>query len=96
MTRVIESLEFAGWLARVRDLATRTRIMAKIQRLQEGNRGDVSPVGGGVFELRMHFGPGYRVYFVEREQDVVLLLVGGDKGTQRRDIAKAIWLSRLI
>jgi putative addiction module killer protein len=80
---------FEVWLRGLRDQRGKAKIVARIDRLALGNPGDVAPVGEGVSELRIHFGPGYRVYFVRREKTVVVLLCGGDKGSQERDIAQA-------
>lgn len=85
---------FAGWFSKLRDRQARSRILARIRRLQLGNPGDVAPVGEGVSELRISYGPGYRVYFVRRGSAVVILLAGGDKRTQRRDVANAKELAR--
>src|SRR5688572_9040688 len=82
-----------GWLRELRDSRARARIEARILRLSRGNPGDVKPVGSGVSELRIDYGPGYRVYFTRRGQAVVLLLCGGDKRTQAADIARAIEIS---
>lgn len=80
---------FKEWLQSLRDIPTRARIQSRIDRLRLGNFGDCVSVGSGVFELRIHFGPGYRVYFGRYGAQVVLLLCGGDKSTQTRDIANA-------
>jgi putative addiction module killer protein len=80
---------YADWFNRLRDPAARARIDARIRRFSLGNPGDVKSVGGGVSELRIAYGPGYRVYFTIRERVIVILLIGGNKGSQRRDIAKA-------
>lgn len=80
---------FAEWLGDLRDQKIRARVMVRINRVRLGNFGDCKPVGGGVLELRMTFGPGYRVYLAREEQSVVLLLCGGDKGSQDRDIERA-------
>jgi putative addiction module killer protein len=80
--------------ARLRDRQARARIDARIRRLSLGNPGDVRPVGEGISELRIDYGPGYRVYFVQRGKTVVILLAGGDKRTQDRDIKMAIGLAR--
>jgi putative addiction module killer protein len=80
---------FAEWLHRLRDRQARTRIVARIDRLQAGLRGDWKPVGVGVFELRIDHGPGYRVYCGQDGATLVLLLCGGDKQTQKRDIEVA-------
>lgn len=85
---------FAGWLDSLRDLRGRARVQARIERLAMGNPGDVAPVGDGVSELRIHFGPGYRVYFTRRDRRLVILLAGGDKSTQAADIRTAKKLAR--
>lgn len=85
---------FETWFANLRDRVTRVRIDIRIRRLSLGNYGDVRPVGEGVSELRIDYGPGYRVYFVQRGQSLVILLAGGDKSTQSRDIEKALDLAR--
>ena len=84
---------FTDWLEGLRDVVGRKRVLARIARLAQGNLGDCHPVGEGVSELRLFFGPGYRVYFGEHEGDLVVLLCGGDKGTQPQDIktAKNYW-----
>jgi putative addiction module killer protein len=85
---------FAQWLDGLRDLQARARIQARIERLAMGNPGDVKPVGEGVLELRISYGPGYRVYFKQRGRELVILLAGGDKRTQARDIIIARRLAR--
>ena len=85
---------FARWLVGLRDRRARMRITARIRRLSLGNFGDVKPVGGGISEMRVDYGPGYRVYFVQRGETLVILLAGGDKRTQGRDIARARELAR--
>lgn len=87
---------FVDWLDNLRDSRAKARIIARLDRMEMGNFGDVSPVGGGVSELRIHYGPGYRVYFVRRGPVVVILLCGGDKKTQHADIAKAKMLARKL
>jgi putative addiction module killer protein len=84
---------FTDWLNDLRDVIGRKRILARISRLQDGNYGDCEPVGEGVSELRLFFGSGYRVYIGERDNDLVILLCGGDKDSQDNDIerAKAYW-----
>ncbi len=91
MIEIRETAEFAAWLSGLRDRAGRNRIVDRLLRLGEGNFGDAKPIGAGVSELRFRFGPGYRVYFTRREYDgtLVILLAGGDKGSQKRDIALA-------
>jgi putative addiction module killer protein len=85
---------FARWFAGLRDGRAQRRIQARIDRLEIGNPGDVRPVGEGVSEMRIDYGPGYRVYFISRGNAVVVLLAGGDKRSQDRDIAMAIKLAR--
>ena len=84
---VRKTVQFADWIDGLRDLHGRARVLARIERLAAGNPGDSAPVGGGVVELRIDTGPGYRVYFVRRGREIIVLLAGGDKGSQRRDIA---------
>lgn len=86
-----ETAEFAQWLSSLRDRMARARIVDRLVRLAEGQFGDVRALKDGICELRFHFGPGYRVYFTRRQHDgsFVILLVGGDKASQRRDIARA-------
>ena len=96
MNRVIEirrTEEYEIWFRRLRDVRARARINTRIRRLRSGNPGDVRPVGRGVSEMRIDYGPGYRVYFVRRGQTLIVLLAGGDKSTQRRDINTAIRLA---
>ena len=94
MVEIRQTEVFADWLARLRDSAAKGRIAARIQRLAFGNPGDVRPIGEGLSELRIHHGPGYRVYFVRRGDILIVLLCGGDKATQPRDIALARRLAR--
>lgn len=91
-----QTTEFARWFEKLRDPQARGRILARIRRLQLGNPGDVASVGEGVSELRIPFGPGYRVYFVQRGAALVVLLAGGDKKTQSRDVARAKDLARRL
>jgi putative addiction module killer protein len=85
---------FAQWLDGLRDIQARARVQARIERLAAGNPGDVEPVGEGVSELRIHYGPGYRVYFKKRGRELIFLLAGGDKTTQAKDIKAALRLAR--
>jgi putative addiction module killer protein len=85
---------FGRWLDSLRDLRARARVQARLERLAGGNPGDVKPVGGGVSEMRINYGPGYRVYFTQRGRDLVVLLAGGDKNTQAADIRTAVRLAR--
>ena len=92
MLEIRKTQAFARWLDGLRDIRARARVQARIQRLAMGNPGDVRPVGEGVSELRIDHGPGYRVYYVQRGREVVILLAGGDKRTQSRDIETALRL----
>ena len=96
MTEVRQTDDFAAWFAGLRDREARSRITVRIRRLSLGDPGDVKPVGGGVSEMRIDYGPGYRLYFVRRGETVVVLLCGGDKRNQDRDIARALELAREI
>lgn len=96
MIEVRQTTVFADWFENLRDRQARSRIDVRIRRLSIGNPGDVEPVGEGVSELRVDYGPGYRVYFVRRGPALVILLAGGDKRTQNRDIKRAIELARSI
>jgi putative addiction module killer protein len=87
---------FAAWFRKLRDRRSRARIQVRIDRLSLGNPGDSKPVGEGVSELRIDYGPGYRVYFVRRGDTVIVLLAGGDKSTQARDISTALRLARFL
>ena len=80
---------FAKWLRRLRDLQTKAAILTRIERVEDGNFGDHRSVGGGISELRIHVGQGYRVYYLIRGRKVVILLCGGDKSSQQRDIRRA-------
>lgn len=92
MPQVVETEAFAAWLAALKDSAAKTRIVARIKRLAAGSPGDVKPVGEGVSELRFQFGPGYRVYFAQRGAELIVILGGGDKDSQARDIKAALKL----
>jgi putative addiction module killer protein len=95
MFEIRETDDYRQWLIGLRDLKARTRIAARVERLILGNPGDVKPVGEGVSELRIDWGPGYRVYYCRKGQRLILLICGGDKRTQQRDIDKALLLARL-
>ena len=94
MLRVRRTEVYANWLDSLRDVRARARILVRVERLAAGNPGDVRPVGEGVSELRIDYGPGYRVYFKRQGRTVVVLLAGGDKRTQNRDIGTALRLAR--
>lgn len=87
---------YLKWFNSLRDRQARARINARIRRLSLGNPGDVKPAGEGVSELRIDYGPGYRVYFVHRQQTIVILLAGGDKHTQDQDIKTARELAQVL
>ena|SRR5579872_3160585 len=89
MLEIRETKEFANWLEALRDQVGKAKILVRIQRLASGNPGDVRPVGDGVSELRINYGPGYRIYYIRRGAAFIILLCGGDKGSQEKDIAKA-------
>lgn len=93
--RMIRKTEvFSKWLDELKDIRARARVLVRIQRLEAGNAGDVKPVGSGVSEMRIDHGPGYRVYFCQQGQEIVILLAGGTKRTQSTDIMRAINISK--
>ncbi len=87
--QVSRTEEFAAWLSGLRDKQGRAKILASIDRLEDGNPGKTRSVGAGVVEMKIDFGPGYRVYYIQRGQVLILLLCGGDKSTQSNDIQRA-------
>ena len=88
--------EFANWLSELSDNALRGIIVARIKRLEQGLMGDVEPVGQGVSELRIHVGSGWRIYFTQRGSQIIVLLIGGSKRTQKKDIRRAKELAELL
>ena len=96
MIEIRQTDAFASWFDSLRDRKARARIDVRIRRLSLGNPGDVKPIGSGVSELRIDYGPGYRVYFVQRGPMLIILLAGGEKRTQERDIKKALELARAL
>lgn len=94
MIAVRKTAVFVQWLDSLRDIQARARVQARIERLTVGNPGDVEPVGEGVSELRINYGPGYRLYFKKRGRELIILLAGGDKKTQAKDIKAALRLAR--
>jgi len=95
MKEIRRSSVFSRWLVKLRDRQAAARIGVRIDRLASGNPGDVKPVGEGISELRIDYGPGYRVYFKDTGREVIFLLCGGDKRTQEADIAEAKKIARL-
>lgn len=89
MIQLRQTETFRKWERKLKDQRARAMIAARLFRLANGLAGDVAPVGQGISELRIHYGPGYRVYFRQRGDEIIILLCGGDKGTQDRDIEKA-------
>lgn len=96
MIEIRQSEAFDAWLRGLRDGRARARILIRIDRLSLGNPGDVKPVGEGVSEMRIDYGPGYRVYFASRGTKLIILLAGGNKNTQARDIKTALDLARTL
>jgi putative addiction module killer protein len=96
MIDVRQTEEFSIWLHRLRDANAVARIVARIRRLEQGNPGDTKSVGGGIVEMRVDYGPGYRVYYLHRGARVVILLCGGDKHTQAQDIKRAYKLAETL
>lgn len=94
MVEIRKTEIFAKWLDGLHDIVARARVLVKIERLAAGNPGDVKQVGEGVFELRIFHGPGYRVYYKKAGQSIIILLAGGDKSTQAKDIKTAIRLAK--
>lgn len=93
MKNIEKTREYQDWFTSLSDKLVKARIQARIDRLQDGNAGDVAPVGEGVSELRLHFGSGWRVYYTERNGKIIILLAGGNKSTQTHDIKLALKLA---
>lgn len=96
MKNILTTELFDAWFAALKDKQAVRRVQARIDRVEDGNFGDCMPVGEGVSEMRIHYGPGYRVYFVQRGMEVVILLAGGDKSTQSTDIKTALEIARQL
>jgi putative addiction module killer protein len=96
MIEVRQTEEFSGWLRRLKDANAAARILGRIRRMEIGNPGDTKSVGQGVREMRIDYGPGYRVYYVQRGKQIVVLLCGGDKRTQQRDVERAQAMAEAI
>jgi len=94
MIEIRKTEHFANWIDNLRDIQAKARVLVRIERLASGNAGDVKPVGEGVSEMRINYGPGYRVYFIQRGSELIVLLAGGDKSSQSRDIKTAIRLAQ--
>ena len=89
MVEMRKTSQFVDWLDKLRDIQAKAKVLVRIQRLAEGNPGDVKAVGKGLSEMRINYGPGYRVYFKQQGDELIILLAGGTKGSQQRDIQKA-------
>lgn len=96
MVTILKTTKFSDWFSALKDLKGKARIQARIDRVELGNYGDCESVGCGVFELRIHYGPGYRVYLMKKGNQIVILLAGGDKDSQKGDIKIAISLSKNV
>ena len=96
MIEVRQTEEFSRWIRRLRDANTVARIVARIRRMQLGNLGDCKSLHGGLMEMRIDYGPGYRVYYVHRGAEIVILLCAGDKRSQQRDIKRARELAEML
>lgn len=96
MVEVLQTEEFEAWLEGLRDRKARMAIAKRILRVQSGLLGDVEPVGDGISEMRIHYGPGYRLYFTKRQGVLIILLCGGNKSSQIRDIARAKQLAKEV
>ena len=96
MKTILTTEVFMSWYQSLQDRQAARRIQARIDRAEDGHFGDCKPVGEGISEMRIHHGPGYRVYFIQRKLDIVILLAGGDKSTQSEDIRRALQLARQL
>jgi putative addiction module killer protein len=96
MIEVRQTEEFSSWLRHLRDANAVARIVGRIRRMEMGNPGDAKRVGRGILEMRIDYGPGYRIYYAHRGEQIVMLLCGGDKRTQRRDIKRAERLAEAL
>ncbi len=96
MVKILRTAEFDKWLDNLKDRLAKSSVQVRIDRLAKGNAGDVKPVGEGVSEMRIHVGAGYRVYFTRVGTTIILLLCGGDKRSQKRDIERALEMTRIL
>ena len=94
MSEIRRTETFSKWLDKLRDARARVRVLSRLTRAEDGNLGDTKPVGESVSEMRIDYGPGYRVYFTKRRKTIIVLLIGGDKSSQEQDIKRAIQLAR--
>jgi putative addiction module killer protein len=91
---IIQSTHFSKWLTRLKDRKARSIVLDRLLRMQHGNAGDVKAVGEGVYEARIHYGPGYRLYYIQRDNVLIVMLAGGDKANQEKDIKQAKALAK--
>ncbi len=96
MYTIKQTQEFRDWLASITDGMSRRRLVRRLEKAQKGNLGDIKPVGEGVFEMREFFGPGWRLYYIQRGELLIVMLGGGDKSSQAADITKAIALAATL
>lgn len=96
MYNIQQTQKFSQWLTKLKDIRARIAIVRRIERAQSGNIGDVKSVGESVYEMRIDMGPGYRLYYTMRGDKLIILLIGGDKSTQQKDIDKAIEMAKEI
>lgn len=96
MNSILTTEVFDSWFASLKDMQAVRRVQARIDRAEDGNFGDCEPVGEGVSEMRIHYGPGYRVYFAKRGMEIVILLAGGNKSTQSKDIKTALEIAQRL
>ena len=96
MKTILTTEIFDSWFESLRDLQAQARIKTRLRRAEDGNLGDCQPVGEGVSEMRIHYGPGYRLYFVQKGFEIIILLAGGDKSTQSNDIKAALQLAQAV
>jgi putative addiction module killer protein len=96
MVEVRQTNEFSAWLRRLRDANAAARIVGRIRRMEQGNPGDTRTVGKGIMEMRIDYGPGYRIYYLHSGAEIVILFCGGDKRTQRQDIKRAQLLAEAL
>lgn len=94
MNQIVYTSEYQEWFDDLADRKAQARIVVRLQRIENGQFGDCQPVGMGVFELRIHYGPGYRIYFIPLGKELIILLAGGDKSTQHKDVKAAITRSK--